>query len=144
VSGERAPAFLDTSYVVRYLVNDPPDMAQKAADVIDGDEILVLSEIVLLETAYVLTSVYSVPRAAVVDSLTELVQRANLRLANLPKARALEALQLCRSSGRVSFADALIWAQALDRGAERIYAFDRRFPNRGVAVEGLRRAREQG
>jgi len=137
VSGHRPPAFLDTSYVVRYLVNDPPDMAQKAADIIDGDEILVLSEIVLLETAYVLTSVYSVPRAAVVDSLTELVQRANLRLANLPKARALEALQLCRNSGRVSFADALIWAQALDTGAERIYAFDRRFPDRGITIEGM-------
>ena len=131
------PAFLDTSYVVRYLVNDPPDMAQKATDVIDGEEPLTLSEMVLLESAYVLTSVYSVPRTAVVDSLTELVQRANIRLAVLPKPRVLEALRLCRNSGRVSFTDALIWAQALHMGAERIYAFDGRFPSRGITIEGM-------
>jgi len=137
MTGDRAPAFLDTSYVVRYLVNDPPEMAQRAADIIDGEETLVLSEIVLLETAYVLTSVYSVPRAAVVDSLIELVQRANLRLASLPKASVLEALPLCRNSARISFADALIWAQALDMGAKRIYTFDGRFPARGITIEGL-------
>lgn len=129
-----SPAFLDTSYVVRYLVNDPPDMAERAAQVIDSDEILMFSEMALLETAYVLTSVYSVPRDAVVDSLTELIQRTNIRLANLPKTRVLEALRLCRDSARVSFTDALLWAQALEMGAERLYTFDRRFPRRGVTL----------
>lgn len=129
-----SPAFLDTSYVVRYLVNDPPDMAERAAQVIDSDEILMFSEMALLETAYVLTSVYSVPRDAVVDSLTELIQRTNIRLANLSKTRVLEALRLCRDSARVSFTDALLWAQALEMGAERLYTFDRRFPRRGVTL----------
>jgi predicted nucleic acid-binding protein len=138
VTGDRSPAFIDTSFIVRYLVNDPPDMAQRAADVIDSEETLMLSEMVLLETAYVLTSVYSVPRANVVDSLTELVQRANLRLTTLPKAGVLEALQLCRNSARDSFADALIWAQTLHMGAERIYTFDGRFPSRGIKIEGMR------
>ncbi len=144
MTGDRSPAFLDTSYVVRYLVNDPPDMAQRAADVIDSEEILMLSEMVILETAYVLISVYSVPRATVVDSLIELVQRANLHLTTLPKASVLEALQLCRNSARVSFADALIWAQALDMGAGRIYSFDGRFPSRGITIEGMRGSRPQG
>lgn len=144
MTGDRPPAVLDTSYVVRYLVKEPPDMSQKAADVIDGEEILTLSELVILETAYVLISVYSVPRADVVDSLIELVQRANLRLATLPKPRVLEALQLCRNSARVSFADALIWAQSLHMGAERIYTFDGRFPSRGVTIEGMRGPRRPG
>jgi len=137
VSGVPTLGVLDTSYVVRYLVKDPPDMSQKAADVIDGEESLWLSEMVLLETAYVLTTVYSVPRAAVVDSLSELIQRANLRLTTLPKPAVLDALQLCRNSARVSFTDALIWAQARHLGAERIYSFDGRFPSRGVQIEGL-------
>lgn len=132
------PAFLDTSYAVRYLVNDPPDMAERAAQVIDSDETLLFSEMAILETAYVLTSVYSVPRDAVVDSLIELIQRANLRLPNLPKAGVLEALRLCRNSGRVSFADALIWAQAVEMGAKRIYTFDRRFPSQGITAQGMR------
>lgn len=137
MTAARTAAFLDTSYVVRYLVNDPPDMAEKAAQVIDSDETLILSELAILEAAYVLTSVYSVPREEVVDSLGELIQRANLRLPNLPKARALEALRLCRNSGRVSFADAMIWAQAVEMGAARIYTFDRRFPAHEITIEGM-------
>ena len=131
------PAILDTSYVVRYLTDDPPDMAERATEVIEGEEILILSEMVLLETAYVLSSVYQVPRDVLVDNLAELVQRANLRLATLPKDRVLEALQLCRNSARVSFTDALVWAQAVEMGAERIYAFDGKFPSRGVSIIGM-------
>ena len=130
-----APAFLDTSFVVRYLTDDPPDMAARAAAIIDSQRQLVLSELVLLETAYVLTSVYAVPRAQVVDALLDLVQRSNLRLATLAKPRVLAALSMCRDSARCSFTDALLWAQALDSGAERLYSFDRKFPAEGLIVD---------
>jgi predicted nucleic acid-binding protein len=132
-----SPAFLDTSYVVRYLTNDPPDMAAQAATIIDSDEPLVLSEMVLLESAYVLTSVYKVPRAEIVDALMALVQRSNLRLANLTKARVLAGLSLCRASNRCSFTDVLLWAQARDSGADRIYSFDEKFPDDGLTIVGL-------
>jgi predicted nucleic acid-binding protein len=138
MSRESEPAFLDTSYVVRYLTGDPPEMAERAAQVIDGDETLVLSELALMEAAYVLGSYYKMPRPHVVEALMDLVQRQNLRLAALPKPRVLEALLLCRDSNRNSFADVLIWAQARERGAERIYSFDRRFPSEGLAIIGVR------
>jgi predicted nucleic acid-binding protein len=137
MTGGGPAAFLDTSYIVRYLTRDPPEMAEKAGQVIDGDETVILSEMVLVETVYVLSSVYSVPRDEIVDSLIDLIQRANLRLATLPKVNVLEALQLCRGSGRVSFTDALLWAQAVHMGAARIYTFDRRFPSRRVATQGM-------
>jgi len=127
-------AFLDTSYIVRYLTNDPQEMAAQAAAVIDSDEPLVLSEMALLETAYVLTSVYRVPRADIVDALMDLVQRSNLHLAHLTKPRVLAALRLCRDSKRHSFTDALLWAQARDSGAERLYSFDRNFPDEGLTI----------
>jgi predicted nucleic acid-binding protein len=76
-----------------------------------------------------------VPRAQVVDALLDLVQRSNLRLANLAKPRALAALSLCRDSHRCSFTDALLWAQALDSGAEGLYSFDRRFPAEGLRID---------
>jgi predicted nucleic acid-binding protein len=129
------PAFLDTSFVVRYLTDDPPAMAVRAAAIIDSERQLVLSELVLLETAYVLTSVYRVPRAQVVDALLDLVQRSNLRLASLAKPRALAGLRLCRDSHRCSFTDALLWAQALDSGAARLYSFGRKFPAEGLLVD---------
>lgn len=137
MKGSRSPAFLDTSYLVRYLTNDLPELAEQAAAVIDSEEPLILSELALVETAYVLSSQYQVPRADIVDALADLVQRSNLRLPNLAKPHVLAALSLCRDSKRCSFTDALLWAQARDNGAERIYSFDAKFPDEGIEILGL-------
>jgi predicted nucleic acid-binding protein len=132
VSGDTRPPFLDSSVVVRYLTDDPPEMAAMAAELIDSSVELVLSEVVLVESAYVLESVYEVPRAELVDALMSLVQRRNIRLLNLSKPLALEALQTCRDSRRHSFSDAVVWAEAVESGAMQIFTFDRRFPSSGL------------
>jgi len=93
-----------------------------------------ISEVVLEETAYVLTSVYGISRAETVDALISLVQRHNLRLLSLPKALAIEALQLRRPSNRHSFVDAVLWAQARHSGIARVCTFDQRPPAAGVEV----------
>lgn len=137
MSGNRAHAFLDTSCIVRYLTGDPPALAERAAEILDDDQPLTLSEIALVETAYVLESFYKIPRDPLVDSLTALVQRRNIHLVSLEKPLALEALAKCRGSKRTSFADALLWAQARQQGAKRIYSFDRRFPSEDLEVVGM-------
>lgn len=128
----KTPAFIDTSVVVRYLTDDPPALAERAARLLEGEEQLIISEVVLVETAYVLTKVYEVPREATVDALVELVQRRNLALLHLPKPLALEALRLCRASGRIAFTDAFLWAQARHAGTDTVYTFDARFPSQGL------------
>jgi predicted nucleic acid-binding protein len=135
-----SPGFLDTSIIVRYMTGDPPQMAEQAARLLDSEETLHLSEIALLETAYVLSSFYKVPRPALVDALVALVEKPNLLLTTLPKARVVEALRLCRESKRYSFADAMLWAQARELEVGRIYSFDGRFPNQGVEVVRPERA----
>ena len=127
-------AFLDSNILVRYLTGTPPDMAERAALIIDAGEPLFLSELVLVETAYVLSSFYRLERPDIVDALSDLVQRENLQSLTLPKPLLLEALQLCRNSKRYSFTDAFLWAQARDRGAAKIYSFDQRFPSMGVTI----------
>ena len=127
------PAHLDTSVIVRYLTNDPPSMAAAAARLINSDRPLIVSALTLAESAYVLASVYGVPRDAIVDALSAFIQRRNIRLHHLTKPLALDALHLCRGSNRHSFADALLWAEArTDAGT--IYTFDGRFPNTNVDV----------
>ncbi len=127
-------AFLDTSIVVRYLTGDPPELADMASRIIDGGQEFTLTDMVIVETAYVLSGVYRVPRKAVVDSLLALIQKRNIALFALEKQLAMEALLLCRPSGRVSFADAFIWAAARSAGAEVIYSLDERFPEEGIEV----------
>lgn len=134
MNGETSPGFLDTSVVVRYITGDPPELAERAARLLDSERHLVLSEVALLETAHVLTRFYGVPRLALVDALVALVQKANLRMAMLPKTRVVEALHLCRDSHRYSLPDVILWAQAREMKVEPIFTFDRRFPSQAIAV----------
>lgn len=128
--------FLDTSMLVRYLTDDPPDLAEQAARVIDDDEDLQVTDVVLAETAYVLTSFYRVPRNIVVDHLIAFLQKENVGTFALDKGTVLQALLLCKPSGRVSFADAMVWAAARSSASTVVYSLDERFPRDGVEVRG--------
>lgn len=125
---------VDTSVIVRYLIGDPPHFADRAAEILDGEEGLEVTDVALVEAAYVLTSVYEVPRADAVDQLVELLQKENIRPFRLAKPAVIEALLLSRPSGRVSFADAMIWAAAQSGRADLVYTFDGRFPKDGVKL----------
>ena len=132
---------LDTSMLVRYLTGDPPDLADLSARAIDGEEPLLITDVVLVEAAYVLRSVYGVPREAIVDHLVALLRKANIDTFRLDKHLVIEALRLCRPSGRVSFGDALVWAAARSEADSIVYSLDQRFPDEGITV--LRSARGQ-
>jgi predicted nucleic-acid-binding protein len=131
--GRSVKALVDASLLVRYLTGDPPHLAEKAAQVLDGEETLGITEVALVETAYVLESVYGVPRKEVVDALLALLQKENLKAVGGDKDLWMRALLLCRRR-RVSFGDALIWAAALASGVRRVYALDARFPEEEIAV----------
>jgi predicted nucleic acid-binding protein len=113
--------------LVRYLTGEPPDLAERAAALIDSDRQLRVPIIALVESAYVLTHSYGVERAVVVDTLLDFCTRANVTPHELPTERVVEALRLCRPSNRVSFTDAFIWATAATAQAQ-VFTFDRRFP----------------
>jgi len=126
--------FLDTSIVVRYLTGDPPLLAEQAAEIIDRGENLKITDVVIIETAYVLISVYEIEREVVVDNLITFMQKKNISPFALEKGLVLQALLLCRPSGRVSFADAMIWAAARSAGSKIIYSLDDRFPSDGIEI----------
>lgn len=128
---------LDTSVLVRYLVGVPVDQAVKARTRIDGDQPVAIPVVALAEAAFVLTRVYRLPTPEVVDALVGLLGRVNVSVHELPSALAIEALLLCRPSGRVSFADALIWAAARTTPERRVVTFDQRFPDVDIGRELL-------
>lgn len=125
---------VDPSLLVRYLTGDPSHLAAKAAQVLDGEETLGITEVALVETAYVLESVYGVPRKEVVDALLALLQKENLQAVGGDKDLWVRALFLCRPSRRVSFGDAFIWAAALASEVRRVYTLDARFPREDIEV----------
>lgn len=124
--------FLDTSVLLRYLVRDDPASAEQSARLIDSAVDLFISSVVLHETAHVLRSIYQVPRQEIVDALLQLLEKQNVQTVGVDKGMVRQGLLMCRPSGRISFVDALLWAEAQSHGRNVIYSFDRRFPNAGI------------
>ena len=127
-------AFLDTNMALRYLTDEPSDMAALSRQIILEATHLQVTAVTLMETAYVLRSQNRIPREEIVDQLTELVSRDNISVYGIDKDLVLQGLRMCRPSGRVSIADAMIWASARSSGARVIYTFDRRFPDEGIEL----------
>ena len=128
-------SLLDTSVIIRYITRDDASLAEAASRVIDGDEELIVTDVILAESWFVLTSVYQLARADAVDALISLIRKPNVETYPLDKNLAVEALLLCRPSGRVSPADALLWATARMR-RDAVRTFDQRFPADGIDVLG--------
>ena len=55
-------AFIDTNILVRHLTGDPPDMAARASRFLAEERDLLLADLVVAETIYVLESFYEAPR----------------------------------------------------------------------------------
>jgi predicted nucleic acid-binding protein len=115
---------LDTSVILRYLTGDSPEMQARAQRVIESEQTLGITAVVVLETAYTLTHHYGYERPAVVDALVELLTRRNVVGVGVDRDHMAAKLLLCRPSGTVSFGDALIAATAASAGLDTIYSFD--------------------
>jgi len=83
---------------------------------------------------FVLTKFYKVERARAVDALVDFLNRENIEAHEIRTELAIQALQLCRPSGRVNFVDALLWAVARGAALARVWTFDEKFPADGIQV----------
>jgi predicted nucleic-acid-binding protein len=110
---------VDTNLVVRYLTRDHPEQSPLAKAVIDGNEIWVATT-VLLETEWVLRSVYSYAAAPVAAAFRLFSQLPNVKVQDAPRLhRALDWMDQ-----GTDFADALHLAAAAD--CDAFVTFDRR------------------
>jgi predicted nucleic acid-binding protein len=125
---------IDTSVVVRYLVGTPEDQARRAARLIDGDAEIGVSLVALSETAHVLRSFYRMPRSELVNTLIDLMTRANVAPLEVSKADVIDALIRARAFESSPITDALIAASARANAALPVYTFDKKFGRLGAVV----------
>ena len=64
---------LDANMILRYLLNDNADMAEKAEDYINAGGVFVTIE-VIAEVIYVLKGVYSLDRGKITDTVLDFVE----------------------------------------------------------------------
>lgn len=110
---------VDTNVVVRYLTGDDAAQARAARKLVDGGDVA-LSCTVLLETEWVLRSLYAYDRLRIHAALTAFAGLANVELDD--PARAARALDWFGKG--MDFADALHLAAC--REGETFATFDRK------------------
>jgi predicted nucleic-acid-binding protein len=118
---------LDTNVLVRYLVEDDASQSRRASKLIDdaverGEE-LFISDVVMCETVWVLSSAYGFSRAEICDVLGQLLRARSVVFTSSDRlARSLKAFR----KGKGDFADYLIRELATAAGAESVATFDRK------------------
>lgn len=65
--------FVDTNILVRHLTGDLPEMARRATAYLNAGIELLLTDLVVAETVYVLESFYEVPRRQVAETARSLL-----------------------------------------------------------------------
>ncbi|MEZ0366951.1 PIN domain-containing protein [Mycobacterium sp. pUA109] len=115
-------AFIDTNILVRHLTGDPPEMAARATSYLGGDQELLLTDLAVAETVYVLESFYDAPRDQIAQAMRSLI--AFDSIVCVDPALLLRAVEVYETD-RIDFAEAYLVACAESTGVGRVVSFDR-------------------
>lgn len=114
-------AFVDTNILVRHLTGDPPEMAARATAYLASTSDLLLADLVVAETVYVLESFYKVSRTQIAESMRSLV--AFTSIITVDQALLLRAIEVYEVD-RLDFAEAYLVASAETTGVNKVASFD--------------------
>ncbi|MGI8974125.1 MAG: PIN domain-containing protein [Gaiella sp.] len=115
-------AFIDTNVLIRHLTQDPPSQGAAATSFLAAAHELLLTDLVLAETVYVLESFSKVSRREVAALARSVVAFPSITTDDEPLLlRAIEVYE----TERVDFAEAYLVACAERTGVTTIASFDR-------------------
>lgn len=117
---------LDTNALVRLLIEDDPEQARVVQTAVSHAEtssrqVLILSE-VLIETVWVLESVYGCPRNEIADFLDTLMSAPTYAMPDEP---VIQKAAVQYREGK-DFADLIIVEQARKHQAQKLLSFDKK------------------
>ena len=115
-------AFVDTNVLVRHLTGDPADEAARATAFLAAAELLLLTDVVVAGTVYVLESFYEAPRQKVAQAVRSILAFPSMR--TLDAGTLLRAVEVYEHDG-LDFAEAYLVACAESAGGADVASFDR-------------------
>lgn len=114
-------AFVDANILVRHLTGDPPDVAARATAYLESATELLLTDLVVAETVYVLESFYRAPREQIAGAMRALLALDSI--ITVDAALLLRAVEVYETD-RLDFAEAYLVACAESTGINEIASFD--------------------
>lgn len=115
-------AFIDTNILVRHLTGDPPKMAANATRYLESASGLLLTDLVIAETVYVLESFYEAPREQIAVAIRSVIAFGSI--VTVDPAMLLRAVEVYETD-RLDFAEAYLVANAESTGVNRVASFDK-------------------
>jgi predicted nucleic-acid-binding protein len=115
-------ALVDTNVLIRHLTGDPADQARAATSFLAAESRLLLTDLIVAETVYVLESRYRAPRPQVAQALRSLLGMRTVEVVD--PALLLRSIQIYELE-RLHFAEAYLVASAEANGVRRVASFDR-------------------
>ena len=110
---------LDANMILRYLLNDNKEMADKAEQYINDENVFVTIE-VIAEVVYVLKGIYSMDRSVISETIKQFLDIVNCQEADVLKA-ALDAY----AENNLDFVDCVLYGYSAAKGA-KIATFDKK------------------
>jgi predicted nucleic acid-binding protein len=114
--------FIDTNILVRHLTGDPADLASRSTTFLETEHNLLLTDLVVAETLYVLESFYEAPRVQIAEAIRSLI--AFDSIVTVDPALLLRAIEVYEID-RLDFAEAYLVACAESANVGRVASFDK-------------------
>ncbi|MGN6414436.1 PIN domain-containing protein [Flexivirga sp.] len=115
-------AFVDTNVLIRHLTGDPPAMAAHATAFLRRESELLLADLIVAETVYVLESFYEVPRVRAAEVIRSLLALQSVVVTDRDTLlRAVEIYEV----DRLDFAEAYLVACAESSAVGKVASFDK-------------------
>jgi predicted nucleic-acid-binding protein len=114
---------VDTNVLIRALIRDDPEQGPPAEAFIRDHAPVWVSHVVLVETVWVLESVYDCGKPQLVEALTRIIDNRELFLEEPAVVRA--ALEMYQAKGKLQFEDCMILEIARKAGHVPLATFDR-------------------
>lgn len=115
-------AFVDTNVLVRHLIGDPPKLSARATAYLQSESELLVADLIIAETIYVLESFYEVSRPEISEAMRALIVMESVSVVDAPLLlRAVEIFEY----DRLDFAEAYLVASAESTGVLQVAPFDR-------------------
>jgi predicted nucleic-acid-binding protein len=124
---------LDTNVLVRYFAQDDPVQSPKATEIMElrltEDEPGFVSVVTMVETVWVLSSIYDLSDYEIASAVERMLQADTLVIQN---EQEIFTATVALKAGRGSFADALIGALGTWAGCASTLTFDRKASRLGT------------
>ena len=126
--------FVDANVILRYLLDDDPQLAEKAAKILEQWQVHVPFE-VMAEVVYVMQGVYKVSRQEISTVLTRFIMLPNVTTSSEPVLR--EALLIYADKG-LDFVDSLLCSYSVIEGVQ-VETFDKKL-KKIISEQGTKRS----